>query len=86
MSEEHEVYQYRSPNGHLIVGTAETVLCTALITGISEDGEPMFAGESEVHWDSQRVLEREGKALFACENGDEWTFDQLVKVEDEAAS
>ena len=66
-----------SPNGHRIIGTSDVILATAMISGISEDGEPEYYGESEVNWDSQETRERDGKILFVCEDGEEWTFDQL---------
>jgi len=74
---------YRAPNGQQIIGTAEKVLCTASIDGIDDDGLPDYAGGSEVHWDTQETQTRDGKILFVCENGDEWTFDQLTKVDDD---
>lgn len=75
--------QYSSPNGHLITGTADKVFVTASIYGFDENNQPVYAGGSEVHWDTQVTLERDGKPLFVCENGDEWTFDQLVLNEEQ---
>lgn len=69
---------FRSPNGHLIVGTAETVLATAWISRIDpETGEPEYEGGTRIYWNTQETLERAGKILFVCTKGDEWTFDQL---------
>jgi hypothetical protein len=75
--------RYRAPNGELIIGTAEMVLCTANIDGISDDGMPDYTGDTDVHWDTQETQTKNGKILFVCESGDEWTFDQLNKVEDD---
>jgi hypothetical protein len=70
--------KYLSPNGNVIVGTAETVLATALISDIDPDtGQPIHEGGTEVHWDTQETRERNGQILFVCDEGDEWTFDQL---------
>lgn len=74
-------HQYKSPNGDLINGTAEKVLATAGITAINDDGTPIYDGETEIHWDTQETEIRDGKILYTCESGHEWTFDQLVKVE-----
>jgi hypothetical protein len=69
---------FLSPNGHAIVGTAETILATARISDIDpETGEPEYEGGTDVHWDTQETLERDGHILFVCEQGEEWTFDQL---------
>ncbi|MGR9276154.1 hypothetical protein ACU8KI_16250 [Rhizobium leguminosarum] len=71
--------RYVSPNGYAIVGTAETVLATAWISEIDpETGEPEYEGGTKIYWDTQETLERDGKILFVCQNGEEWTFDQLT--------
>ncbi|THK33458.1 hypothetical protein EHS39_36220 [Ensifer sp. MPMI2T] len=75
---------YKSPNGSPIVGTAEKILATANITGINPDGTPNYEGGSDIHWDTQKALVRDGKILFVDEDGDEWTFDQLVLVEEDS--
>jgi cold shock CspA family protein len=76
---------YNSPKGHAIIGTSEKVLATASISGINDDGTPVYAGGSEVHWDTQRTLTTKGKICFVCESGNEWTFDQLTAVVEETA-
>lgn len=74
--------RYRSPNGSEIVGTAEQVLATANVSGIDpHTGEPEYAGDTEIHWDTQVTLTRDRKILFVDDNGDEWTFDQLTMIE-----
>lgn len=73
----------RRPWGCGIIGTSDTILAVALISGIGEDGEPEYAGESDINWDSQETREREGKTLFVCADGEEWTFDQLKPGEPE---
>ncbi|MGO4569981.1 hypothetical protein AB4Z52_34360 [Rhizobium sp. 2YAF20] len=70
--------KYLSPNGHAIVGTAETILATAWISDIDpETGEPEHEGGTKIYWDTQESLQRNGNILFVCEEGEEWTFDQL---------
>ena len=75
------VDRYFAPDGAPIVGTAETVKATALITGIKPNGEPEYDGSVEVDWDSSTTVLREGKKVFLDDRDREWTFDQLVKVE-----
>jgi hypothetical protein len=74
--------KYRSPNGDLIIGAAEQVLVTAYVDGIDPETQaPEYSSTgSEVHRDTQEVVTREGKALWVCESGHEWTFDQLVEA------
>lgn len=70
---------FLSPNGDGIIGTSEAVWATVLISGIdTETGDPQYNGGAEVHWETQETLEREGKIIFVCSEGKEWTFDQLV--------
>jgi hypothetical protein len=73
---------YRAPTGAEIKGTLEKLLGVALINGIDDNGLPEFAGETEVDWDSQETCTRLGKVLYVDTNGEEWTFNQLTKVEE----
>lgn len=73
---------YKAPNGKRIVGTAETVLATAWISHIDpETGDPEYEGGTKIYWDTQETLTRDGKILFVCTGGEEWTFEQLIPVE-----
>lgn len=74
---------WRAPNGDAIVGTLEKLIGTALISGIEDDGTPIFDGETKVDWDSQVTVTREDKIIFLDESGNQWTFDELVKDADE---
>lgn len=74
---------YRAPNGQLIQGTLEQIPGVALISGIGDEGEPEYDGETKVWWDDQKTLTRDGKTIFVDDEGFEWTFDQLTKVEEE---
>jgi hypothetical protein len=74
---------YVSPTGAAIIGTADFVYVLANIVGIGDDGEPEYSGESDVDWDSQTTRTRGGKPLFEDENGQLWTFDQLVPADEE---
>ena len=74
--------QYRAPNGQRIIGTADLVMATAIIKGFDDTGDVVHMGESEVDWDSQKTRTRNGKPLYVCENGEEWTLDQCVSEDD----
>ena len=75
---------FLSPTGSPIIGTLERLTGRAEISGIDpKTGEPEYAGDTELFWDSQETVERDGKAIFLDEDGEEWTFDQLTMVEDD---
>lgn len=74
--------KYTAPDGAPIVGTAETLTATSTIFGIKPDGTPEYDGSTEINWDDQKTVRRDGKIIFEDDKGREWTFDQLVKVED----
>lgn len=71
--------RYKSPTGSPIIGAAEVIRVTAIILGITDEGEPVYSGESEVEWDTQAPIEDDGKIIFVDAEGVEWTFDELVK-------
>jgi hypothetical protein len=75
--------RYRAPNGERIIGTLETLPSTVYIEGIDDGGFPLYAGGSSIHWDDQTPKTRDGKIIFLCDSGQEWTFDQLTKVADD---
>jgi hypothetical protein len=73
---------YKSPTGAEIIATLETTPCTCGISGINADGTPVYDGSgSSMLWDEQTPIRHDGKPLFVDENGEQWTFDQLVPVE-----
>src|SRR5215469_8901770 len=73
-----ELIDYFSPRGAKIVGTYARVMVRADIVGFDPDtGEPEFEGYTEVFWDTQETVERDGKPLYLDEDGYEWTVDQI---------
>jgi hypothetical protein len=68
--------QLYAPNGKKITGTADTVKAVAGVEGWEEDGEPIYAGGSEVDWDSQETRETfsngERTMVVVDEDGEEW--------------
>lgn len=79
--------QLYAPNGLKIVGTADTVKAVAQISGWEEDGEPIFAGGSDVNWDSQvtRTTFVEGKEtqIVVDEDGEEWPRSECTVRDEE---
>lgn len=76
-----------SPTSTTIVGLLES--CPGRSNISSEitrkpDGtfEFEYAGGTEMFWDDQRTVEREGQRVFLDEDGDEWLERELILVED----
>jgi hypothetical protein len=73
-----------SPDGHLIIGTLDTLTCRADIEfdtwSRGENGNIDFewAGSSEMFYDEQKTVERDGKRVYLDEEGNDWAEDQLV--------
>lgn len=72
-----------SPTGLPIIGTLEMTPGCALThddgftlgpNGLAYD----YIGETDVCWDGQETVTREGKVVFLDMDGGEWTEDQLV--------
>ena len=75
---------YLSPTGSPIIGTLERLSGRAEIIGIDHTtGEPEYQGGTEIFYDDQETVTRDGKMVFLDEAGGEWTFDQLVQEVDE---
>ncbi|BAR61917.1 hypothetical protein NK6_8770 [Bradyrhizobium diazoefficiens] len=74
--------EYVSPTGSPILGTLERLTGRAEITGIEDNGEPVYQGGTEIFYDDQVTATQDGKMIFLDENGAEWTFDQLTPADD----
>jgi len=80
-----------APNGSPILGTLENLTGRAEIRDGSfrmEDGALAFdhAGETEVFWDGQETVSRDGKTVFLAADGNEVLEDQIVLEDKERAS
>lgn len=76
--------QYVSPDGLSIIGTLVLIKARADIEGINDDGTPEYDGNTEIWWDLQETVERNGSIVYLAEDGGGWVFDQLIAVEDQA--
>ncbi|MDR6954148.1 hypothetical protein J2X65_003516 [Ancylobacter sp. 3268] len=72
--------RWLSPTGSLIIGTLENIPGIARLIDISDDGRIEYLGGTDILWDGQATVQRDGKSVFVDEGGDEWAFDQLVKA------
>jgi hypothetical protein len=80
-----------TPKGTTIVGTADSVLATAIITGPrrNEAGEIEFdyVGESDVDWNTQETrTDANGETLYTDDRGEDWPESSLKLVEDDEAA
>ena len=67
--------------GELANGILETVPCRALINDLTPGGVTEYAGESEMFWDDQERVQKDGKTTVLCPKGHEWltvvTFEEV---------
>ena len=74
------------PDGHNITGTLELVYGTCDFAGtvrIDQHGKvitPEYGGYTEIDWNSQLTVTREGKPVFICDNGDEIPESKLLTL------
>jgi hypothetical protein len=73
--------QYKAPSGSRIIGTLERLLGRAELSGIYDDGTPEYQGRTEIFWEAGGTVTKDGKIVFLDEDGAEWTFDQLEKID-----
>ena len=58
--------------GGIATGTLELLPGVAGLD-IEEDGSAEYSGETDVQWDNQTTVMRDGKYVLTCHNGHEWT-------------
>lgn len=79
-SEPAPFVQVFSPTGAPIVGTLERVFGVAYCN--FEAAETGFTathvGETNLYWDGQQGVTRNGQAVFVDKNGDEWLERELI--------
>ncbi len=72
-----------APNGSQIIGTLENLTGRAEIVADTftkaEDGTLEFEweGGTEVFWDDQRTIERDGEDIYLAEDGTEWKASEI---------
>lgn len=75
-----------SPTGSKIIGTYDTIQATALVYGFRSGPNGLleyeYAGETEVDWDSQETIMKDGERTFVDGEGNVWRESQLVITED----
>lgn len=68
-----------------IVATKEVVWGVCYFDSFEVDGagkvEPEYSGGTEVDWDSQQTVTREGKRVFIDENDEELLEDQVEVID-----
>lgn len=63
--------------GLRIVGTKEVINATALVSGFDDHGQPIYAGSTDVDWDSQlSATDDKGNYILIDEDGEEHSPDE----------
>ena len=81
-----------SPDGSKIVGTLERVPAVANIAADSlkrnAEGEVVYVyeGGTDLTWDEQETVTREGQTVFVDEDGTEWLEGELIETPEESWS
>jgi hypothetical protein len=71
-----------SNKGTRIIGTLEVVYGVSYIENVSSPTDYEHSGYTDIWWDGQMTVVRDGKTVFVDENGDEFTENEVHKVED----
>jgi hypothetical protein len=53
-------------------GTIETLQALAFLTFTDEEGTAEYEGYTDVIWDTQQTVVKDGKVTLQCPNGHEW--------------
>lgn len=60
---------YVKETGKEVIGTYEKLHGVALVSGVDENGEPEYDGETKVDWESQKtVRNKKGERLWVDED------------------
>jgi hypothetical protein len=68
--------------GRPIIGTSERILGIAIANSFTQDGEPDYSGSTDVDWNTQETITREGKTLYMTDDGREVTLDECDYTDD----
>ena len=77
--------QYKGPNGEHILGTLEALSAVAIISGVKEDGTIEYEGSTDIFWDDQKTVIKDGERVFVDPNGNLFLESQLTITEDEGS-
>ena len=74
----------KAPNGKSIVGTLETVpgCAWAATFEVLQDNalSPEYSGETDVWWDGQETVRRDGEDIYLDEDYEEWPESKLIRI------
>lgn len=75
-------YDAFAPDGTAIVGTLEVINGCADLAWFEEqdDGsmKPSYTGSTDVYWEGQRTVRRDGEPVYVDDNGKEWLDYQVI--------
>lgn len=68
--------QLYTKNGVRIIGTKEVINAVAIVSGFDDHGQPIYAGGTDIDWDSQlSATDDKGNYVLICEDGEEHSPD-----------
>lgn len=77
-----ERFKATAPNGKAIIGTVETLQAVAHLVAVTrgEGGEleVEYDGSTDIEWDTQATLRRDGERIFLDEEHNEWKESDLT--------
>lgn len=75
-------YDAFAPDGTAIVGTLEVINgCADLVWFEKQDDgsmQPRYTGTTEVYWEGQMTVRRNGETVYVDDNGKEWLDYQVI--------
>lgn len=75
-------FTLKTPKGLPITGTKDRLIAIAAVSGFDDDGEPIYTGDTNVDWNSQRQMtDQQGRRIYVDSDGNEWAKDELIREE-----
>ena len=74
-----KLFRLIAPNGERIIGTFEQLSATAYVQGFTrtkKGWEPEYEGESNIDWDNQAPIRRDGQLVVVDEDGNTWSEEE----------
>lgn len=72
-----------SSDGTRITGSLERLYGIAQILDFDDKGEPNYEGTTDVDWNSQETVMRDGERVFIDDDGDEYLEGQCKLVDED---
>lgn len=64
-------------DGIELCGTLETLSGVALVHSVEEDGAINYSGQTDIWWDGQQTVERNGQRVWVDDEGEEYLESEI---------